>query len=98
MLEFVKYYSHTNAFGVANEGSPDSVKTMFACNNEGTVLITRRIIDNKMLRLVYNLDGTIGKLGEMVNKACALTNDDFKLYSGIQESAMNDSDEVSYDN
>jgi hypothetical protein len=47
-----------------------------------------------MLRLIYTLDGTVGMLGTIVNKACSLTDDDFKLFSEIQSNVLNDSEET----
>jgi len=50
----------------------------------GLVLVCTRLTYGKAYRLVINLDGTIGVLGQRVNDIMAMSDSDFILYSDIQ--------------
>lgn len=50
----------------------------------GLVLVCVRLAKGKGHRLILNLDGTIGMLGQRVNDVMAMSDDDFVLYSEIQ--------------
>ena len=48
------------------------------------VLVCTRLTYGKVYRLIINLDGTIGTLGQRVNAIMAMSDSDFVLYSDIQ--------------
>jgi hypothetical protein len=80
MLEFKKRYEYA---GVAMESS-------FSVIDNGTLMAVIRMIDAKAKRLFFNLDGTIGDLGNKVNNVSKMSNSDFSMFSDIQSGATDD--------
>lgn len=80
MLEFKK--SH---------GIEGTITSSFAINSDGSTMIVTRLIDGKGYRLVFELNCSVGALGARVNQVCDMDNTDFKTYSEIQFSSMEES-------
>lgn len=82
MLEFTKLSGN---IGDLEDGLPViNIKTLFAITKEGTTMIATRFIFNKGYRLVFTMDGTVGDMAKRVNNTCAMSNEDFKVFSEIQ--------------
>ena len=64
----------------------------FTTSADAKLVVAIKLIDCRSYRLIQNIDGTMASFANCVNKLAKMSNDDYKLFASIQESAISEAD------
>lgn len=64
----------------------------FTTSADAKLVVATKLIDGRGYRLFQNIDGTFAAFAQCVNKLANMSNDDYKLFATIQESAISEAE------